>query len=153
MSQLTEAFKKQWHASDKSCSEEQAMNWFYSGVAAQKEISPPVRLADAVAFASMRRGDRGFRPAVEGPVTEAGSLFLEIIRNLNFDFKTSVPVSTSDLDRATSFIERMVADGCKFNQLSASNFVKGRDGPYQMYDGYTGLRVFIDEIVKRYKPS
>lgn len=151
MSQLTDAFKRAWHASDKEVSEEQAMQWFFAGVAAQKEAIPPVRFADAEAFAQQRHraGHASFRPDATASSRE-GQLFLDIIRNLNYENKLNIKLVQQHVDQGAVFLSEMAADGAKWHQLTANNLAKGRDNPYRFYKGYTGLRTLLDGLVRQY---
>lgn len=151
MTRMTEVFKEAYNKSDRSVPEEQAMEWFFAGIAAQKAVVPPVRMADAEAFAAMRRNryqaEQQYRTD-KIAVTREGQIFLDAMRLLNHDYGMIIPVSEEQILRASELLAMMQADGAKFNQLTPSNLAKKRDTPYRFYKGYTELRAMLDNIVQ-----
>lgn len=153
MIRMTEVFKEAYNKSDRSVREEVAMEWFFAGIAAQKAIAPPVRMADAEEFAAMRRARYGEKNKYRSDIvatTREGQIFLDIMRLLNHDHGAMIPITSGQVDQASELLAIMQGDGAKFHQLTASNFAKNHDTPYRMYSGYNAFRKLLDDIVQNH---
>lgn len=149
MTTIQEAFEKAWEISSTNrITKEEAMNWFFEGVAAQKAINSTIRTADVEKFAAMRNANPagGYR---QGLNCHRTMFFYEFIRQLNLNKVDKLQPSLQEVAQAVHWLGVMERSGVTLTNLLITNYTKGNVLRYRDYPGFDDFDNVLKGIIAR----
>lgn len=146
---LKEAFELAWlRTSTDQIAKEAAMNWFFEGVGAQKQMQPNVRLADAYQFAQLRNhGAPGYR--VGSGTSRQHRFFYDFVRRYNDDRKVTLTPTESEVEYAVTQLIKMESRGLKLDDWFVTNYLANRTSRHFDYPGFRMFNELMDSLYHR----
>lgn len=150
---MKDMFEEAWQKNDQTGTNiDTARHWFYTGVAAQKQVQPELRTADIVTFA-MQRNARGprqyaqYRDLDHVPPEHFHARFLEeLIAHFNRERGTRIAFSDKHSEEGVRLLKQMSNNGLKLTNKFIGDVANGRDRRYMDYDGYANFFTLLDYV-------
>lgn len=146
-------FQEAWNKNDQNGTDvDTARHWFFTGVAAQKQVKPELRTGDGMEFARMRnaQGTRqyaAYRDLSHVPPEHFHARFLEeLIAHFNRERNTRIVLSDTHSAEGVRLLRQMSADGLKLNNKFIGDVANGRDRRYKAYNGYSNFFTLLEYL-------